>query len=470
MANITESLSLLADKVSECAVSGMPVIITTHADCDGLATGAILAKAAIRAGARCSVHAQKEFDSESAKSLDRSAFHVIADVGNGLSADLDASVGENWLMVDHHEVPASEYDNARVINAWKYGIDGGSEACSASMAYMAAAVLDRRNADLAPVAVIGALGDRQDQGVKRSLAGKNLEISERAVETGLLKVDEDLLLAGRETRALRDAIAFTTRPFIEGLTWNPGASSELLKKADIKTKSNGRYRVASELGEDEKRAIADGMASYAEGMSSEEIMAELVGCSYTLTREGLQSFLRDAREFATVLNSCGRIGKAGVGVALCMGDRTETVRVAEEVLADYRRLIRDCMERIASERWRVAETGTCVMVNAEGVVGESMTGTISSMIAGAPSNSGKIIVLRASSDGGRVKFSSRKSRGCAADVNLSSVMRDGAALFDGIGGGHESAAGARVSKSNLSGFLDYIEENVSKVRGTDSDT
>lgn len=467
MANISESISLLTDKVSECAVSGKPISVTTHIDSDGIAAGAIIAKAVIRAGARCNVHALKEFNSESTKLLTKSAFNIIIDVGTGLSNELDNAVNDSWMMIDHHQITDTEIDNPRVFNAWKYDIDGGLDACSGTMAYLAAVSLDSRNVDLAPVAVVAALGDRQDRGSQRSLVGKNAEIVAKAEELEMLKVDTDLLLSGRETRTIRDALAYTTRPFIEGLTWNTNACDELLKKARIETKTGGRYRVAAELDEQEKRIILEGMASFTSGADADTIASDLVGKSYTLMREGLQSFLRDAREFAAVLNSCGRIKRPGIGVVLCMGDRTTIVKETEEALENYRNTIQDCMERISSERWRIQENKACVMINAEGVVSESMTGTISSMIAGAPSNAGKIIVLRSSADGGRVKFSSRKSRGCDKSVNLSDVMK-GASRFDGIGGGHEASAGARISKNNLNGFLDYIEENVSRVQGADS--
>ena len=54
----------------------------------------------------------------------------------------------------------------------------------------------------------------------------------------------------------------------------------------------------------------------------------------------------------------------------------------------------------------------CVMVNAEGLVPETMTGTISSLIAGSPKNSGKIVILRTDGSEGTIKFSSRKSASC----------------------------------------------------------
>ena len=45
-------------------------------------------------------------------------------------------------------------------------------------------------------------------------------------------------------------------------------------------------------------------------------------------------------------------------------------------------------------------------------------------------------------------------------------MRTGAEKFNGVGGGHDAAAGARITKDKLDGFLDFLEENVAKVQST----
>ena len=41
-----------------------------------------------------------------------------------------------------------------MINAWKYGIDGGLEICTGGMAYLAAMALDEKNSDLSSIAVV----------------------------------------------------------------------------------------------------------------------------------------------------------------------------------------------------------------------------------------------------------------------------------------------------------------------------
>ena len=462
------ALSNFKDKISDCIKSKKSISVITHIDCDGITSGSIITKALVRAGANCTVSTSMDFNKKVIEKLndDQRDFHIITDLGGGFAKELDEKLSDNWLILDHHQIPQEELDNDRVINAWKFGIDGGREICAGGMAYQAAKTMDGKNSDLAWIAVVSALGDRQDQGKKKSFTGINLEIVNDAKKTGLLEVDLDLSLVGRETRPLPDALAFTSQPFIEGLTWNRDACLSLLNSSGVNLKDGGRWRVPAELNEEEKRKVIESITKYTSGQNATQIMDELIGYTYTFPREDKRSFLRDGREFSTMLNSCGRIQKAGVGIAICMGDRTKMLIEGENILKEYRHMIRNYMNILASERWRTSDTTNCVMVNAEGVVPETMTGTISSLIAGSPKNAGKIVILRTNGEEGTIKFSSRKSFSCKSEVNLSNLMRTGAEKFDGVGGGHDAAAGARITKDKLDDFLDYLDKNVLNVQSS----
>ena len=289
-----------------------------------------------------------------------------------------------------------------------------------------------------------------------------------AKEQGLVDIDLDLLLVGRETRPLPDALAFTSQPFIEGLTWNRDACLSLLNSSGIQLKDEGRWRVPAELNDEEKRLVIEAITKFTSGKNATEIMSELIGYTYTFPREDKRSFLRDGREFSTMLNSCGRINHSGVGMAVCMGDRNKSLREGEIILAEYRKKIREYMNILTNERWRISESQTCVMVNGVDIVPETMTGTISSLIAGSPKNSGKIVILRTGAEENTIKFSSRKSFSCNSDINLSELMRTGAEKFDGVGGGHNAAAGAKITKDKLDEFLKYLEVNVINVSSPSS--
>ena len=468
--SLDESLSYFKDKILDCIKSKKSISVTTHIDCDGLTSGSIITKALIRAGANCTVRTSKEFSKNVLESFktDSRDFHIVTDLGGGFGKELDQTLGDNWIVLDHHQIPDEEIDNQNVINSWKYGIDGGVDICAGGMAYLASVALDERNSDLSAIAVVSALGDRQDQGERKSFTGKNFEIANIAKEQGLVDIDLDLLLVGRETRPLVDALAFTSQPFIEGLTWNRDSCLSILNSSGVNLKEEGRWRVPAELNEEEKRQVIEAITKFASGKNATEIMSELIGYTYTFPREDSRSFLRDGREFSTMLNSCGRINRSGVGMAVCMGDRNKILREAETILTDYRKMIREYMNILSNERWRISESETCVMVNGEDIVPETMTGTISSLIAGSPKNSGKIVILRTKAEENTIKFSSRKSFGCTSDINLSEIMRTGAEKFDGIGGGHNAAAGAKITKDKLDEFLNYLEVNVVNVSSSGS--
>ncbi len=468
--SLDDSLSFFKDKISDCIKYRKSIFVTTHIDCDGLTSGSIITKALIRAGAKCTVRTSKEFSKKVVESFktDSRDFHIVTDLGGGFAKDLNETLGDNWVVLDHHQIPEEELDNQNVINAWRYGIDGGVEICAGGMAYLASMALDEKNSDLSAIAVVSALGDRQDQGERKSFTGKNFEIANTAKEQGLVDIDLDLLLVGRETRPLPDALAFTSQPFIEGLTWNRDACLSLLNSSGIKLKDEGRWRVAAELNEEEKRLVIESITKFTSGKNATEIMSELIGYTYTFPREDKRSFLRDGREFSTMLNSCGRINHSGVGMAICMGDRNKILREGETILTEYRKRIREYMNILSNERWRISESETCVMVNGIDIVPETMTGTISSLIAGSPKNAGKIVILRTNAEENTIKFSSRKSFSCKSDINLSELMRTGAEKFDGVGGGHDAAAGAKITKDKLDEFLNYLIVNVVNVSSTNN--
>lgn len=479
--SIDASMGALRDRINDCIKSDGSIQVLTHIDCDGLTSGGIMTKALIRAGAKCALSTAKEFGDAAIKLL-KSGDHdlcIITDLGGGFASRLNKSLGANkWAVLDHHQIPEEENGEEGVINAWKYGIDGGREISAGGMAYLASVALDDGNSDLSTMAVVAALGDRQDQGERRSFVGKNFEIAETAKGLGMLDVDMDLLLFGRETKPLADALAYTSQPYIDGLTWNRDTCYSLLTSSDVRLKEEGRWRVPAELDEDEKKRVIESIAQFASGEGgATEIMSELIGYTYTFPKEDGRGFLRDAREFSTMLNSCGRISRAGIGIAICMGDRSRSLQEGEAILRDYRGRIRNCINILTNERWRISAMPDkpYITVNAQDVVQETMSGTISSIMAGAPKYSGKIVILwTKAEEESMTKFSARRAPdtaggGAANAVNLGELMGAAAAACGGVGGGHSAAAGAKITKDKLDDFLKVLDENVSKMHGASKD-
>jgi RecJ-like exonuclease len=175
-------------------------------------------------------------------------FYIITDLGGGMANEFNQALDNRWAIIDHHQIPEHEIsidDNNQILNAWKYGIDGGKEISAGGMAYMVATTLDRKNKNLSPIAIVSALADRQDQGEKKSLFGLNSEIVKTAQSLRLISMDLDLMFTGRETRPIHEALAYTAFPYIEGLTWATESCYAVIKNAGIKMSNNGRWRVLS---------------------------------------------------------------------------------------------------------------------------------------------------------------------------------------------------------------------------------
>jgi single-stranded-DNA-specific exonuclease len=472
-----QALRPFCDKINSVVEARDDISIITHLDADGIAAGSIVFLALSRLGAKCTIRTISDINPdviEEMKSEGRD-FYIIVDLGSGIGEELRMSLGDKWVIIDHHQITGEEarglYSD-QILNAWKYGIDGSNEISSGGMAYMFANVLDKKNKDLSAIAVISALGDRQDQGDKKSFTGVNSEILKAAQSLNLVDVNLDLLFTGRETSPLHEAIAYTSFPYIYGLTWNKENAYSIIKNTGIKTKDDGRWRVLSDFSQEEKSIILDAVARFiiASSKSTAGNMSdELVGYKYTLTREDTQSYLRDARDFATLLNACGRIRKAGVGVAVCMGDRSTILAEGEEIASNYRATLRKYISAIFNEKWRLIDDGvSSIFINGEGLIVENMLGAISSVLAGSPSLSGRLLFVRTLSQDGYYKFSSRKCIGCISKLNLGLLMKNHSEYVGGSGGGHHSAAGCRIPSSRLEDFLSKIRSVISNNRFSDS--
>jgi single-stranded-DNA-specific exonuclease len=464
---LTDAVRHVSEKLRSTVEGGNEVAIITHLDADGIASGSIMAMALRRMRARYSVRAVSEMNSSLIEKMRTESrdFYIIADLGGGWASHLRKTLGDKWVIIDHHELSREEVltdDDGQILNPWKFGIDGGREVPAGGMAYLVASTLDFKNRDLSAIAVVSAVADRQDQGDKKSFSGLNAEILKRAQSLGLVSVDLDIILTGRETRPLHEALAYSTDHYIDGLTWNWEACYLLLKNAGIKLKDDGgRWRVLAEFSQEEKSAIVEAIARFVATSNkglSEIWRDDLIGYVYTLVREDGRSQLRDAREFSTMINACGRTGRAGVGIAICMGDRNDALSAGEETVSTYWGTLRNYISRIFSEKWRFADDGKIAFVNGDGVLEEDMLGAVSSLLSGSPSLWGRLLFVRTlAKDGTSYKFSSRKCLECKLQLNLGVMMHQCSKLSNGTGGGHSAAAGCSIPTSGLEDFIAGIK-------------
>jgi single-stranded-DNA-specific exonuclease len=439
------------------------ILVVTHIDADGLSSGSVAFHALARSGAIASIRAIPDLDMRALDSLkaDKFDFYLFTDLGSGLIRELTDAFGEAFLVVDHHQLPPEQAMLPNILNAWGFGYDGGVEACSSAMAYMLAVAIDEKNRDLSPLAIIGALGDRQDAGEGRSLTGLNRKALEDAVEGGLMEVSKDFLFHGRETRPVHEAIAMTYTPFIPGLSGAKDSTLAALSGAGLSLKDRGRWRNLAELSTEEKQKLLEVLTAYiGSNGGGSAVVSELIGEVYSLRLEDPLTPLHDGREFATLLNACGRMDATDVGIAISLGDRDQALSGAMRLMGEYRGKLNKAIQTLQSGD-KMTVHGNVMVVIGDDFIEERMTGSISSLLASSDKYKDKMVLVRTRSGETELKFSSRLGDSFAKDVNLGLILKEAAESVGGVGGGHSMAAGAKIPVARRDEFTAVVLEKVS---------
>jgi len=282
----------------------------------------------------------------------------------------------------------------------------------------------------------------------------------------VIEVTKDLIFFGRQTRPIHRAIASTTDPFLPGLSGEEDRCLALLDVAGIPTKVDDRWRTISDLSLEEKSRIVDKIIEHT--ISSKfpgEIVLNLIGSVYTLTREEPATSLRDAREFATLLNSCGRMNRAGLGIAIGIGDRGESYQQAQQLYSEYKTQLSKYMNWVATAPNATRTGKNVVIVNGQGVIDESMTGAVSSLLSSSKLfGESKVTIVTTLTRSEEAKISTRATEQLVQKgVNLGKILQNLSPKYGGIGGGHAIAAGATIAASILDKFLADLEKSVDDV-------
>jgi len=439
------------------------VKVVTHIDADGICAGAIASLALDRAGIQNEVEFVKQLDPDSvAKVQDSGSLLWFTDLGSG---SLDMLDGIDCVIADHHtpsdrgQGPGVRVQGAEIptVNPHLHGLSGAVELSGAGAAYLVARELDGANSDLAALAIVGAVGDLQDAQHCR-LTGLNREVLDDGKRAGVLDWRIDLRYFGRETRPLHKMLQYASDPAIPGITGSEDAAIAFLANLGIQLKDGEEWRSWARLDDGERRLVAsrllEHLLSYGVGhRTARRILGEV----YTLTGETGGTPLRDAKEFSTLLNSCGRHEKARLGLEVCRGDRGDSYRRAMTLLQDHRRSLVEGIQLVnelgihRAEQLQWFDAGAGIQDTLVGVVAGMLLG---SGEAGADPDL-PIIAFARAEDGSGIKVSARAARTLVEKgLDLSAVMREASAAVGGSGGGHNVAAGGLIPEGSQARFLE----------------
>ncbi len=459
-------------RIAKVITSSDRIYIFTHIDADGISSGSI----AFETARRLSIPVEIKF----LKKLDDDATRLIREKKDGLvwmndlgSGYISRFAGMNMVIADHHqpepETPIA-VENGRTIlaestihhlNAHLFGIEGSTEISSSTTSYFISRAVSKENMDLAPIAIVGAVGDLQDSRHGR-LTGMNRIVLEDAVREGLIRVVRDGRFYGKETRPLTKLLEYSVDPPIPGVANEPGAAERLLQSLRIEYRREGKDRTWYDISAEERRVI---MSYIVERMIAERLPAEeigsIVGETYLIdgNEGGVKGMPRDAKEFATLLNACGRYEQYDVGIGICLGDREKSLTDALRLLEGHRRNVANTIRLVKEEG--LIRMKRVQYFHVRDRAPDSIIGTIAGILMKSKDvDAGRTIVGFAYSDG-KVKVSGRGNADLVAmGLNLSEAMRTAAESVGGAGGGHSIAAGATIDVGRETDFLSNLDEKI----------
>ncbi|MGB9683867.1 MAG: DHHA1 domain-containing protein [Candidatus Bathyarchaeales archaeon] len=466
-ANFFEGVSKAAETVLEAVREDSLIHVFSHLDADGIAAAGIIGKALCRLDARFRVRITQWVNEKFLAEIleEKPKMVIFIDLGSDYANLLKQKASDMEIVVlDHHQLGGEPAKGFLCVNPHIYGIDGARDISSSGVAYFLAKAIDKVNIDLAPIAVVGALGDLQDKYDQRMLGSLNEKIVEDAETQGLLTVEKDLIFFGRETRPIHKTLASTTNPFIPGISGEEDKSLAFLVSLDIKPKHGDKWRALRDLTEEEKKRLCSALAEYLLSKGLRYEISNLIGHVYTLNLEEPWTPLRDGREFAVLLNATGRMDKPSVGVAVCMGDRGSALEEANKILEDYRRTINKYLGWIMEKSERIREMENIYVVYGEDFIDDKVIGAISSILSTSLPNPEKPLIAYTDVKGeGLVKVSARTIDAVTyKGVNLGEIMQIAAEKCLGKGGGHNIAAGAQIPTENMETFIKLVNELVGK--------
>jgi RecJ-like exonuclease len=290
------------------------------------------------------------------------------------------------------------------------------------------------------------------------------------MELGLVDAAEDIRYFGRETRPVFKMLEYSSDPYLPHITGREQESISFLLGLGIELKDGDTWRTWASFSEEERRktieALREHLASCGRQMAT---IDRLTGEAYTLVQEERGSPVRDVKEFATLLNACGRHGRAETGVQICAGDRGNALQEGFSLLRDHRSALRAALD--VAKAKGVKRMTHIQYFDAEDEIEETIVGTVAGMLLGGNSvdRTAPMIAFADSlepSDIQMVKVSSRGTQELVSKgMDLSVAMREVAEELGGVGGGHNIAAGATIPSEKKEEFLRRLDALVGSQLG-----
>ncbi|MFT4309309.1 MAG: DHHA1 domain-containing protein [Candidatus Woesearchaeota archaeon] len=435
------------------------ILLVSHLDADGLSSCAITSILLDRIGVMHDYIAVQSVDNNIHGIIRGYDTVIFVDIGSGQMNIIREIHDKDIIILDHHEPDDyHDYDNIVHINPYRIKASSPHSISGAGVSYLFALSYGNHH-DLAFIAIIGAIGDVQED---KGFNGLNAIILEDAINNNNIIVEEGLKLFGSQTKTLVRLLAYNNDIRLKNTTGSPRNAALFLQDNDINPYDHkGRERKYYELDTEEKERLYDAIRNNREyGIG----VPDIEGYNYIITGEKEGTLFRDAREYATFLNACGRMDNSSIGVGVIKNDsisRKKALLIMREYKQELGIAINWLKEQLMTKTNIISGKGY-IIIDARGIIKHSLIGTISSIASRMSEIEDNTIIIGISLlDENNLKASLRRKGNGNSDLN--SIIGKIALESNSKSGGHENASGAIIPKENYDAFIDstirIIQEN-----------
>ncbi|MBS3101054.1 DHH family phosphoesterase [Candidatus Woesearchaeota archaeon] len=437
--------------------------VISHLDADGISACSIMIKLLNNENRKYSVSIVQQLNRAVLSQLAAEPYKcfIFTDIGSGVAFEIRELLKDRKVFVlDHHSIEHySPADNIVLVNPHICGIDGGREISGAGVVFRFACAVDRVMEDLAHIAIIGAIGDLQEQ---NGFLRLNQEILDIAVKKDKIQVKKGLRIFGSQTKPLHKALEYCTDPYIPGVSGSESGAIQFLSQIGIEPKNGNGWKKIVHLDEEEMKKLVTGIIMKRLNEANPD---DVLGNVYILPHEEEESPTRDAKEFATLLNACGRLGRASLGIGACLGDK-KIKQQAIRSLGDYKKEIVNALNWYNDNKFSddIFWGNKFVIINAKQSVMSTMIGTLASILSKSNVMTNNTFILSmAQAIDGNTKVSLRTTNNLNGNLDLKNIIEE---IINGIGnsesGGHQNAAGAVIPTEKEANFIGQAKEILGK--------
>src|SRR3989344_6010310 len=449
-----ESFFEIVEKTSKLfkELNKQPGRVISHLDADGITACAIIIKALQREQIPLSSSIIKQLTSDILKELSKEDYpcYIFTDLGSSSLSEIKKILSHKTIFIlDHHKMEDVKPEPINLIHPHLFNIDGSKEISASGIAYLFAKSLNKKNEDLAHLAIIGAIGDIQEY---KGFKHLNTKILEDAIKIKKIKVITGLRIFGAQTRPIHKVLEYSTDPFIPGITGSEENALNFLNELGINPREGNHFKKLVNLSEEELKILITGIIL--KRLNKIESPDDVLGPVYILEEEENENPTKDAKEFSTLLNACGRLNKESLGLGLCLGDK-KIKEMALKTLTQYKKEITGAINWFYKNRntEKVIEKTGFTIINAEDQIRDTLIGTLSSILSKSNIYQEDTFILSlAHTLDGQTKVSFRTTNK-NPDLDLKQILSEITQKVGDESGGHKSAAGAVISQEKEAIFI-----------------